>query len=252
MIVSYAITVHNELKEITSLIDFLLPRIDTEDEIVVQYDKTSVTRDVIEYLDVIKELQSRVIVVGFPLNKDFAAFKNNLKENCKGEFIFQIDADEAPSEILLSYLKKILTENSVDIIFVPRINTVEGLTQSHVDKWGWPISKLETQIGEKMMDTASDEYKFLKKLGYLIEETEPTYGTGVTVKYYKPINAFPDYQTRIYRNTKEVEWMNKVHERITGYNTFSVLPPEEDYSLYHHKQIERQEKQNELYSTIVI
>jgi hypothetical protein len=41
-----------------------------------------------------------------------------------------------------------------------------------------------------------------------------------------------------------------VHERIVGYNTLSVLPAEEQYCLYHPKQIERQEKQNAYYDTI--
>jgi hypothetical protein len=61
---------------------------------------------------------------------------------------------------------------------------------------------------------------------------------------------FPDYQTRLYRRTSEIEWQGKVHERIVGYNTLSVLPQEEFYCLFHHKQIERQEKQNAYYETI--
>ena len=61
---------------------------------------------------------------------------------------------------------------------------------------------------------------------------------------------FPDYQTRIYKNTNDIMWMNKVHERITGYDSVSNFPPQEEYSLYHHKQIQRQEKQNEFYETI--
>ena len=26
-----------------------------------------------------------------------------------------------------------------DIFWVPRINTVKGLTQEHIDKWGWRV-----------------------------------------------------------------------------------------------------------------
>ena len=72
----------------------------------------------------------------------------------------------------------------------------------------------------------------------------------VKIKYYKPINAFPDYQTRIYRRTDDVMWMNKVHERITGYNTFSNFPAKEEWSLFHHKNIKKQEYQNLMYSKI--
>ena len=207
MKISYAVTVCNELKEVTSLINFLLVRVDVEDEIVIQFDTESVTKEVKDYLNVISDLQKQVKVISFPLNKDFASFKNNLKKNCEGEYIFQIDADEEPSEILLEKLKQILTLNSVDIIFVPRVNTVKGLTESHIQKWGWNVNEN----------------------GWV---------------------NWPDYQTRIYKNTDDVEWHGKVHERITGYTTFTNFPADEKYSLYHHKEIERQEKQNDFYNKI--
>jgi hypothetical protein len=131
-----------------------------------------------------------------------------LKNNSNGIFIFQIDADEMPSEYIIDNLSEILDFNKdVDLFFVPRINTVEGLTDSHIKKWRW-------EVNEK---------------GWV---------------------NFPDYQTRIYRRTSEIEWQGKVHERIVGYNTLSVLPQDEQFCLYHHKQIERQEKQNDYYDTI--
>lgn len=207
MKISYAITVCNELKELTSLINFLLVRIDGEDEVVIQYDSESVTKEVVDYLNIISDIQKQIKIISFPLNKDFASFKNNLKEHCEGKYIFQIDADEEPSEILLERLKQILTINEVDIIFVPRVNTVEGLTQSHIQKWGWKV----------------DDKGWVN---------------------------WPDYQTRIYKNTEEVQWHGKVHERITGYTTFTNFPSDENYSLYHHKEIERQEKQNDFYDKI--
>jgi glycosyltransferase involved in cell wall biosynthesis len=207
MKISYAITVCNELKEVTSLINFLLVRVDTEDEIIIQYDSDSVTKEVKDYLTIISDLQKQIKVISFPLNKDFASFKNNLKQNCNGDYIFQIDADEEPSEILLERLKQILTTNDVDIIFVPRVNTVEGLTDSHIQKWGWKV----------------DEKGWVN---------------------------WPDYQTRIYKNTEDVKWFGKVHERISGYDTFTNFPADEKYSLYHHKEIDRQEKQNDFYNNI--
>jgi len=44
--------------------------------------------------------------------------------------------------------------------------------------------------------------------------------------------------------------MNKVHERIDGAKTYAHLPPHEELSLYHPKTLDKQRKQNELYSTI--
>ena len=205
--ISYAITVHNEIDELTTLLNFLQTNIRKEDEIVIQYDETSVTDEVKEYVTLMDSMHENHIVVGFPLNKDFASFKNNLKSHCTKDFIFQVDADEIPHEFLVEYIGQVLDENPVDIVFVPRVNTVEGLTDEHIKKWGWKV----------------DEKGWVN---------------------------FPDYQTRIYRNTEDVMWMNKVHERITGYNTFSNFPAEEQCSLYHPKKIDRQEQQNEFYETI--
>lgn len=207
--ITYAITVCNELEEITKLVDFLKDRIKKDDEILIQYDETSVTDPIKSYLTILSQLHTNTIkVIGYPLNNDFAAFKNNIKNNASGIFIFQIDADEIPSEHLVENLSEFIEFNKdVDLFFVPRINTVAGLTPKHVKKWNWNVSQN----------------------GWV---------------------NFPDYQTRIYRRTSEIEWVGKVHERIIGYNTLSVLPAEEQYCLYHHKQIERQEKQNDYYDTI--
>ena len=207
--VTYAITVCNELTEITTLIDFLKDKIGSDDEILIQYDSDSATDAVKNYLNIISQMhQSKIKVISFPLNKDFASFKNNLKNNAKGIFIFQIDADEMPSEYIVENIHDILDYNKdVDLFFVPRINTVNGLTKEHIQKWRW-------NVNEK---------------GWV---------------------NFPDYQTRIYRRTSEIEWSGKVHERIVGYNTLSVLPQDEEFCLHHHKQIERQEKQNAYYESL--
>lgn len=206
MQISYAITVCNEIEELTKLLNFLQNTIREEDEIVIQYDEQSVTQDVLEYLDIMKKMHGYTIV-GFPLNKDFATFKNNLKSHCTKDYIFQIDADEIPNETLVRWLSDVLDDNPVDVVFVPRVNTVEGLTQQHIDKWRWRV----------------DEKGWVN---------------------------FPDYQLRIYKKTDEITWMNKVHETLTGYTTFSNFPSEEEWSLYHPKEIQRQEKQNKFYETI--
>jgi hypothetical protein len=206
--VTYAITVCNEIEEITRLVNFLHPRIQPDDEILIQYDEDGVTKDVQDYLNIVNTLHQNIRVVGFPLNDDFASFKNNLKETAKGIFIFQIDADEIPHEYLIENMHELLEANKdVDLFFVPRINTVEGLTQEHINKWRWNVNEQ----------------------GWV---------------------NWPDVQTRIYRRTSEIEWEGKVHERIKGYNTLTVLPQEEVFSLYHPKDIKRQEKQNEYYETL--
>jgi len=98
MKISYAITVHNELEELTKLLDFLNNNIREEDEIVVQYDEGGVTQEVLEYLDIIKKMHE-ITVIGFPLNKDFASYKNNLKENCTGDYIFRLMQMKSPMRL---------------------------------------------------------------------------------------------------------------------------------------------------------
>jgi hypothetical protein len=62
---------------------------------------------------------------------------------------------------------------------------------------------------------------------------------------------FPDFQMRILKNTPEIKWVNKVHEKIVGYKTHAYLPyDQEEWCLQHPKTIERQERQNNFYNTL--
>jgi hypothetical protein len=131
--ISYAITACNEHVELDRLLS-QLSSIRDEDEIVVQVDTTSTE----EVKNVI--WKKGLTVYSYPLNKDFATFKNNLKGLCTKDYIFQIDADEYLSEELLTYLPAILEDNSnVEMFSIPRINTVEGLTEQHIKQWGWRV-----------------------------------------------------------------------------------------------------------------
>ena len=68
--------------------------------------------------------------------------KNKLTERCNGDYIFQIDADEMITEVLISSLPDILKNNpNNEVYLVPRVNTVSGLTQEHITKWRWNIDK---------------------------------------------------------------------------------------------------------------
>ena len=139
MRISYAIPVCNEDKELDRLLDQLVKDKGQEDEIIVQCDLGNTTPEVYSVID--KYIQ-QITIIQFPLKGNFAAFKNNLKANCKGAWIFQIDADEYLSESLLANLPTILQSNpTVDLFLVPRVNTVEGLTQEHINKWQWRVDE---------------------------------------------------------------------------------------------------------------
>lgn len=61
---------------------------------------------------------------------------------------------------------------------------------------------------------------------------------------------WPDYQWRIWRNKPDIQWVNKVHERLDGFTHYTALPDVEYFALYHPKTISKQEKQNDLYDKL--
>ena len=208
MKISYGITVHNEADELNRLLEILIHKTDKEDEIVICDDYSDEpTQEVITswnqqygHLKTIKYYKRK-------FENDFAAQKNSVIKASEGDYIFHLDADEYPHETLLSQIKQVLEMNEVDLIWVPRVNTVEGLTDEHCVKWGWRVTDK----------------------GWI---------------------NYPDYQARIFRNSPEIRWVRSVHEIIEGAKKYSHLPPVEELGLYHPKTIEKQEKQNALYTTI--
>ena len=138
MKISYGITVHNEVDELERLLSKLLVGIEEQDEVVICVDGNHEgVRDVIK----LYSIDSRVIHYNRKLDGNFADHKNSVIEKSSGDYIFHIDADEYPHEILLQQLKQILEINDVDLIWIPRVNTIDGMTQQHIDKWGWRITE---------------------------------------------------------------------------------------------------------------
>ena len=138
--ISYAITACNEHVELERLLDLLNEYIRPEDEIMIQMDSSAteeVKKVALKY-NVGTEYDYHKI--WYPLNNDFAAFKNHLSSVCSRDYIFQIDADEYPHPELIINLPSILETNfDTDVFLVPRINTVEGLTEDHIKQWGWIV-----------------------------------------------------------------------------------------------------------------
>lgn len=139
MKISYAITVNDEKRDLEFLVKELneLGVRQRGDEIIVQFDTKSTIFDSMGTI-----FESSVDrMYRFPLNNDFATFKNELKSYCAGDYIFQIDADETPNKYLVHALPAILEMNQVDLYIVPRANFVTGITQEHIQKWGWKIDE---------------------------------------------------------------------------------------------------------------
>ena len=143
MKISYGITVHNEADELNKLLDVLLDKIDDEDEVVICVDgeDDAVRFELDIYSKVFSDSNRFMKIYQRKLDGDFAAHKNSVIENSTGDYIFHIDADEYPNEILLQQLKQILTINDVDLVWIPRVNTIDGMTEQDVMKWGWRVSE---------------------------------------------------------------------------------------------------------------
>jgi glycosyltransferase involved in cell wall biosynthesis len=138
MKISYGLTVCNEHEEINNLINYLLERIDEEDEIVVIYDQNRVTNEV---MDVLSQHKEKVLSHPFNFQQNFLENKNFMNSKCTGEYIFQIDADEIPEDFLVRNLKTVLESNPVDLLITPRKNLVPGLTQDHIKRWNWQVTQ---------------------------------------------------------------------------------------------------------------
>ena len=140
MKISYSILTHNEDESLQRLLEFLVKHKDEEDEIVILDDYSDNTKT-IEILDVMTSMHEMTFEQRHLL-KDYAGQKNHLKNMCTGDYIFNLDADEMPNKWLVKNIKEILENNStIDLYWVPRVNTVEGLTQEHIDKWRWQVNE---------------------------------------------------------------------------------------------------------------
>lgn len=172
--ISYAITANNEHEELDRLLTQIMSKIRPEDEILIQLDSNSTeeVKAIAQKYNVGTKFEYHRIFKS--LSGDFASFKNHLKRHCTRDFIFFLDADEYLSDYLIEILPEILESNDVDLINVPRINIVEGIGFSHVQKWGWSISKNKNYISEREFDLENpkdlDNYDLLKKYNLIIEE----------------------------------------------------------------------------------
>ena len=142
MKISYGITVHNESDELNKLLEILVHKTQAEDEIVIVQDgddkkvEEVISSWMSQYLDA-----KGIYWYTRKLDGNFADQKNYVIEQCEGDYIFHIDADEYPHETLIEQLPEILTINDVDLVWIPRVNTIDGMTEQDVMKWGWRVSE---------------------------------------------------------------------------------------------------------------
>lgn len=213
MKLSYLITFSTETNSLESLLDMVTINKCGNDEIVLLADSGNLNLTTGEIL---KEYLSRGVSNVFywehNLNNDYSTHKNFGATKCSGDFIFQIDGDEIPTETLLVNIKDIIESNSgVEAFWIPRINDFRGVTEEHARKWGWRLTESPT--------------------------------------YKRPLVNWPDPQCRVFKNDPDrIKWVGRLHERIEGNNNYVYLPFDEDLALYHDKTIEKQVETNLRYN----
>jgi glycosyltransferase involved in cell wall biosynthesis len=143
------------------------------------------------------------------LDRNYSEHKNYGKNQCQGEYIFQIDDDELPTETLLESLKELINLNKdVDLFWIPRINDFKGVNHINAQQWGWKLTPYEDRF----------------------------------------IVNFPDLQSRLFKNLPYIEWKRRLHEKIEGSKTHVHLPYEYEFALLHNKTIEKQVETNIKYN----
>lgn len=247
MKISVLICTHNEGNYIRQLLSKLVD--------FTSHDKSGVIWEVVviddfssdaetrKILDV--EFNSYITLHSHALNNHYANHKNFANDKCTGDWILNLDADELITDDFLGFIPLLIDNNpTVDAYAIPRLNTVDGLTLDHVRKWGWVISHDDNHKTIKELNSSNLEYQLISQYNLIINEENSI------VTYYTPIIMWPDYQYRLYKKSSDIKWINKVHEQLTGYLNFAVLPQEHALAIIHHKDISRQEKQNAFYDTI--
>lgn len=236
--VSYCICVHNESAELDLLLTHLVPFLGKDDEIVIQGDEGNVTEKVFA---VIEKFASEVKYIEFPLNKNFAKFKNNAIKNCSKDYIFLLDPDEMPHHHLIQNFKELVSEYSdIDLFRLPRLNIVQGITPEYIQSQHWQTSKVFIPSNDEASMFILSQYGILSDSKNFAVET---------------IN-FPDRQSRIFKNNGILyDESRSVHELLTNFSIVAELPHVLAnevvlwWTIFHIKQFDRQVKQNNFYST---
>jgi len=227
--ISYLITCHDEtdifnelLTKISCAINNSQICVESRDEIIILEDnkKPSLTFDTPTQKIIEKHMDNAgkdrewfVHHQRHSLDNNYGEHKNFGNSLCVGDYIFQIDGDEIPSEYIIGENLHTILESNVgtELIFVPRMNDFIGVTPQHAMQWGWKLSE------------------------------------SPSLKH--PLINFPDFQGRIYRRVPErIKWDRRLHEKIVGHDTFVLLPPDEDFALHHRKTIDKQIQTNLSYN----
>jgi glycosyltransferase involved in cell wall biosynthesis len=135
MRLSYAVLVHNEGDSLAKLLAAIRKPARAFAWEIVLVDDFSTDPRTCEILSA--EQLAGTKVFKRALADDFAAQKNFLNEQCGGDYIFNLDADELPPLRLVAqadvYCRR---EPQVDVFELPRLNTIADASDADLSAWG--------------------------------------------------------------------------------------------------------------------
>jgi glycosyltransferase involved in cell wall biosynthesis len=209
--ISYCVSVCNEHEELDRLLSQLITYIE-DDELIVLVDESKVTSEVGQVISKFRGVFPSIKIISAPLNGDFGTFKNNFTKHATKDYIFQIDADELLSHDMLEG-----NEDYGNFKVILDMN---------------PDIELFWIPRENYVDGLTPEY--IQQWGWRVDE--------------KGRVNWKDPQARLFKNNGVIKWQNKVHEVIVGHKSYVLLP--DNYFILHRKALDRQIKQNEMYSKL--
>jgi hypothetical protein len=208
MKISYAITVCNEFVEIQRLVNFLRENKRQQDEIVILFDQKNGTEEIATWLTKENKYPNVQFWRGLDFDGHFANWKNKLTEYCSGDYIFQIDADEMVTEVLIGNLPIILEGNLDNEVFlIPRVNTVSGLTQEHINNWRWNVDdegRVNWPDYQWRIWKNKPEIKWINKVHERLEG----------FKTYAPIPAHPELALQHPKTIERQEKQNAYYDTL--------------------------------------
>ena len=139
MNISYQILCKNEDSSLEALLDLLVSNKKNTDEINVCRDSLGENP---KTLEVINKFKSQINYFEREITHTIHNQKNWLATKATGDYLFYLDADELLSPTFIQNLHPIIEANpETDIYFLPRINTVPGLTQEYIQQRGWQVNE---------------------------------------------------------------------------------------------------------------
>lgn len=143
--ISYCITVYKEKDCIQNLLD-KIHNCKTQDEeiVVVQTYKDIAEKPEDFFLEIqdIVNSYSDVLYYTYHFQNNFADLKNYLNSFANKNYIFNLDADEDYPTEGFPIIRELIQKNpNYDLLYLPRINTVSGLTEEDIKQWNWKVDE---------------------------------------------------------------------------------------------------------------